>query len=71
MLNIIFSSNNTYGYILVVSIIIILCLACWFIRKHFKIGALTKEEEDSMKSSLDLLISEEDIEEGKDYHDEV
>ncbi len=60
-----------YGYIIVVVVIIAICLICWLIRKHFKIGTYTKEEEKNMKSNLDLLIKEDDIEEGKDYTEDV
>ena len=71
MFNIMFANSNIYGYILVVSIIIIICLLCWVIRKYFKIGTFTKDEEDNMKSNLDLLITEEEVVDGKDYQDEV
>ena len=71
MMNIFYAGSNTFGYILVVSIIIIICLACWLIRRKFKIGTYTKEEEENMKSNLELLMTEEDVEEGKDYQDEV
>lgn len=64
-------SNTMYGYIIVVVAIIAICILCWIIRKKFKIGTYTKEEENNMKSNLDLLIKEEDLEEGKDYTDEV
>lgn len=64
-------SNTMYGYIIVVVAIIAICILCWIIRKKFKIGTYTKEEESNMKSNLDLLIKEEDLEEGKDYTDEV
>ena len=64
-------SNTMYGYIIVVVAIIAICILCWIIRKKFKIGTYTKEEEKNMKSNLDLLIKEEDLEEGKDYTDEV
>ena len=60
-----------YGYIIVVVIIILICLICGLIRKKFQIGTYTKEEEKEMKSNLELLIKEEDIEEGRDYSDEV
>ena len=71
MMNNFYAGSNTFGYILVVSIIIIICLACWLIRRKFKIGTYTKEDEENMKSNLELLITEEDVEEGKDYQDEV
>ena len=71
MSNIFYANSNTFGYILVVSIIIIICLTCWFIRKRFSIGTYTKDEEENMKTNLDLLITEEEVEEGKDYQDEV
>ena len=64
-------ASPMYGYIIVVAVIIVICLLCWLIRKKFKIGTYTKEEEKNMKSSLELLIKEEDIEEGKDITDEV
>ncbi len=70
MLNIL-AFKPVYGYIIVVAVIIVICLLCWLIRKKFKIGTYTKEEEKNMKSNLDLLIKEEDIEDGKDYNDEV
>ena len=60
-----------YGYIIVVAIIIIICVVCALARKRFKIGTYTEEEKANMKSSLELLIKEEDVEEGKDYTDEV
>lgn len=63
--------NTVYGYIIVVVVIIAICLVCWFVRKRFKIGTYTKEEEKNMKSNLDLLLKEEDVVEGKDYEDEV
>lgn len=63
--------NSTLGYILVVVAIVVICLICWFLRKKFQIGTYTKEEQKNMKSNLDLLIKEEDVEEGKDYNDEV
>ncbi|MCI5745863.1 MAG: hypothetical protein MR270_06250 [Erysipelotrichaceae bacterium] len=63
--------NTVYGYIIVVVVIIAICLICWFVRKRFKIGTYTKEEEKNMKSNLDLLLKEEDVVEGKDYEDEV
>ncbi len=66
-----FYMNTTVGYVIVVVVIIVLCLACWLIRRKLKIGTYTKEEEAKMKSNLDLLIQEEDKEEGKDYRDEV
>lgn len=59
------------GYIIVISVLIVIILVCWLIRKKFKIGTYTKEEEAKMKSNLELLIKEEDIEEGKDPKDEV
>lgn len=62
---------SVFGYIIVVVAVVAVCLACWFIRKRFKIGTFTKEEESKMKSNLDLLLKEEDKEEGKDYKDEV
>ncbi|MDY2889267.1 MAG: hypothetical protein SOU19_06825 [Candidatus Caccosoma sp.] len=62
---------SAFGYIIVVVAVVAVCLACWFIRKHFKIGTFTKEEESKMKSNLDMLLKEEDKEEGKDYKDEV
>lgn len=60
-----------WGYLIVIVSIIVICLVCWFVRKRFKIGTFTKEEEANMKSNLELLIKEEDIEEGKDITDEV
>lgn len=62
---------SVFGYIIVVVAVVVVCLVCWFIRKRFKIGTFTKEEESKMKSNLDLLLKEEDKEEGKDYKDEV
>ena len=59
------------GYIIVVVAVSILILIAWLIRKKAKIGTFTKEEEANMKSNLDLLIQEEEIEEGKNYEDEV
>ena len=60
-----------YGYIIVVAIIIIICVVCALARKRFKIGTFTKEEESEMKSNLELLIKEEDVDESKDISDEV
>ena len=60
-----------YGYIIVIVIIIAICLICALARKKFKIGTYTEEEKANMKSNLELLMKEEDIEEGKDYRDEV
>ena len=60
-----------WGYIIVIVAIVAICLISWLIRRRFKIGTFTKEEESKMKSNLDLLIKEEDIEEGKDISDEV
>lgn len=60
-----------YGYVIVVVIIITLCVLAALARKKFKIGTYTKEEEANMKSNLELLMKQEDIEEGKDYQDEV
>ena len=60
-----------WGYIIVIASIITICLVCWAVRKRFKIGTFTKEEEANMKSNLELLIKEEDVEEGKDITDEV
>ena len=60
-----------YGYIIVVANIIIICVVCALARKRFKIGTYTEEEKANMKSSLELLMKEEDVEEGKDYRDEV
>lgn len=65
------ASNPVWGYIIVAASIIGICLLCWFIRKKFKIGTFTKEEESEMKSNLELLIKEEDIDETKDITDEV
>ncbi len=45
-----------WGYIIVIVSIIVICLVCWFVRKRFKIGTFTKEE---------------DVEEGKDISDDV
>ena len=59
------------GYIFVVLVVSALFLIAWFIRKKAKIGTFTKEEEEQMKSNLDLLIQEEEIEEGKNYEDDV
>ena len=66
-----FLANQIFGYIIVVVSIIALILICWLIRKKFKIGTFTKDEEANMKTNLQLLLKEEDIEEGKDYSDEV
>ena len=63
--------NGVVGYVIVVVVVISLILVCWLIRKKFKIGTYTKEEEANMKSNLDLLLKEEDVIEGKDYRDEV
>ncbi len=73
MFNILANSgfNQIYGYIIVVVVIIAICIICWLIRRRFKIGTYTKEEEKKMKSNLELLIKEDEIEEGKDYTDEV
>lgn len=60
-----------YGYIIVIVIIIAICLICALARKKFQIGTYTEEEKANMKSNLDLLMKEEDVEEGKDYRDEV
>ena len=60
-----------YGYIIVIVVIILICVICALARKKFKIGTYTEEEKKNMKSNLELLIKEEDIEEGKDYTDEV
>ena len=71
-MNLTFSAlERVLGYVIVVVVIISLILVCWFVRKKFKIGSFTKEEESNMKSNLDLLLKEEDIVEGKDYSDEV
>lgn len=66
-----FLSSSIYGYIIVVVVIVSICILCWLARKKFKICTYTKEEEKNMKSNLDLLIQEEDIDENKDYTDEV
>ena len=66
-----FLANQIFGYIIVVVSIIALILICWLIRKKFKIGTFTKDEEANMKTNLQLLLKEEDVEEGKDYSDEV
>ena len=63
--------NSSFGFVLVVVGIIAICLVCALVRRKFKIGTYTKEEESKMKSNLELLLKEEDIEEGKDYRDEV
>lgn len=60
-----------YGYIIVIVVIIAICVICALARKKFKIGTYTEEEKQNMKSNLELLMKEEDIEEGKDYRDEV
>ena len=60
-----------YGYIIVIVIIILICVICALARKKFKIGTYTEEEKKNMKSNLELLMKEEDIEEGKDYRDDV
>ena len=60
-----------YGYIIVIVIIILICVVCALARKKFKIGTYTEEEKKNMKSNLELLMKEEDVEEGKDYRDEV
>lgn len=71
-MNLTFSAlERVLGYVIVVVVIISLILVCWLVRKKFKIGTFTKEEEANMKSNLDLLLKEEDIVEGKDYSDEV
>ena len=63
--------SQFYGTIIVVVVIIAILLICWIVRRRLKIGTYTKEEEKNMKSNLDLLLKEDDIEEGKDYTDEV
>ena len=63
--------SQLFGYIIVVGIIISIIVICWLIRRRYKIGTYTKEEEAKMKTNLELLIQEEDIEEGKDPKDEV
>ena len=63
--------GKVFGYVIVVVVVILLILVCWLIRKKYKIGTYTKEEEANMKSNLDLLLKEEDVIEGKDYSDEV
>ena len=63
--------NQVTGFVIVVIIIVAICLICWLVRKKLKIGTYTKDEEQKMKSNLDLLLKEDDIEEGKDYTDEV
>ena len=63
--------ERALGYVVVVVVIILLILVCWLVRKKYKIGTYTKEEEAAMKSSLDLLLKEEDVIEGKYYSDEV
>lgn len=71
-MNLTFSAlERVLGYVIVVVVIISLILVCWLVRKKFKIGTFTKEEEANMKSNLDLLLKEEDVVEGKDYSDEV
>ena len=60
-----------YGYIIVIFIIIAICVICALARKKFQIGTYTEEEKANMKSNLELLMKEEDVEEGKDYTDEV
>lgn len=67
----IFYANQIFGYIIVVVSIIALILICWLVRRKFKIGTFTKDEEANMKTNLELLLKEEDVEEGKDYTDEV
>lgn len=59
------------GYLIVVLVVSLLILAAWIIRKKAKLGVYTKEEEENMKSNLDLLLQEEEVEEGKNYEDEV
>jgi len=63
--------DPVWGYIIVVVSIIATCLLCWLIRKKFQIGTFTKEEESNMKSNLDLLLKEEDVDEDRDITDEV
>ena len=63
--------NSSFGFVLVVVGIIAICLVCALVRRKFKIGTYTKEEEENMKTNLDLLMTEEEVEEGKDYQDEV
>ena len=63
--------NSSFGFVLVVVGIIAICLICALIRRKFKIGTYTEEEKKNMKSNLELLMKEEDVEEGKDYRDEV
>lgn len=59
------------GYLIVVLVVSLLILVAWIIRKKAKLGVYTKEEEENMKSNLDLLLQEEEVEEGKNYEDEV
>ena len=40
-----------------------ICVVCALARKRFKIGTYTEEEKANMKSSLELLMKEEDVEE--------
>ena len=71
--------NSSFGFVLVVVGIIAICLVCALVRKKFKIGtydnlypAAKKDgENQNMKTNLELLMKEEDVEEGKDYRDEV
>lgn len=59
------------GYIIIIVVVVVLCLGCYLIRRKLRIGTYTKEEEAKMKSNLDLLLKDEEIEEGKNYEDEV
>ena len=66
-----FDAGGLTGYAIVIAVVGSLILLAWYIRKKAKSGVYTKEEEKEMKSNLDLLLQEEEIEEGKNYEDEV
>jgi len=70
-MNNIFLAGELIGFIAVIATVSLIIVICWLVRRRFKIGTYTKEEEKNMKSNLDLLLKEEDKEEGKDYKDEV
>ena len=66
-----FAISKFWGYVLIVGGVIVLSLVCYLIRRLFKIGTYTKEEEKNMKSNLDLLVKEEEIEKDHDYTKDV
>lgn len=66
-----FAIDEFLGYLIVIAVVGLVCLLTYFIRRKYKIGTYTEEEIANMKSNLDLLLTEEEIEDGKDYRDEV